>query len=79
MLAGSTIDVQSLTAPASIPGVDFSDHFNYWDQGYPAVMITNTSFYRNPHYHQDSDTIDTLDFAKMAEVVQGVYWAVMHL
>ena len=78
MLAGSAIDVQSLNAPSSIPGVDFSDHLNYWANGYPAVMITNTSFYRNPHYHQESDTIDTLDFAKMAEVVKGVYWAVMH-
>ncbi len=79
MLAGSTVDVQSLNAPASIPGVDFSDHLNYWANGYHAVMITNTSFYRNPHYHQESDTIDTLDFAKMAEVVKGVYWAIMHL
>jgi len=79
MLAGSTIDVQSLNAPASIPGVDFSDHLNYWANGYPAVMITNTSFYRNPNYHQVTDTIDTLDFAKMAEVVKGVYWAVLHL
>ncbi|QMU31696.1 M28 family peptidase [Adhaeribacter radiodurans] len=79
MLAGSTIDVQSLNAPASIPGVDLSDHLNYWANNYPAVMITNTSFYRNPHYHQESDTIDTLDFDKMAEVVKGVYWAVMHL
>ncbi len=79
MLAGSTIDVQSLNAPASIPGVDFSDHLNYWANNYPAAMITNTSFYRNPNYHQESDTIDTLDFDKMAEVVKGVYWAVMHL
>ncbi|QNF35768.1 M28 family peptidase [Adhaeribacter swui] len=79
MLAGSAIDVQSLNAPASIPGVDFSDHLNYWANGYPAVMITNTSFYRNPNYHQVTDTLDTLDFAKMAEVVKGVYWAVMHL
>jgi Zn-dependent M28 family amino/carboxypeptidase len=79
MLAGGTIDVQSLNAPASIPGVDFSDHLNYWANGFHAVMITNTSFYRNPHYHQESDTIDTLDFDKMAEVVKGVYWAVMHL
>jgi hypothetical protein len=43
------------------------------------VMITNTAFFRNPHYHLESDTIDTLDFDKMAEVVKGVYWAVIHL
>ena len=79
MQAGSHIDVQSLTAPASVPGVDFSDHLNYWRYNYPAVMITNTAFFRNPHYHLESDTIETLDFDKMAEVVKGVYWAVVHL
>ena len=79
MQAGSQIGVESLTAPASVPGVDFSDHLNYWRYDYPAVMITNTAFFRNPHYHLESDTIDTLDFDKMAEVVKGVYWAVIHL
>lgn len=79
MQAGSQIGVESLTAPASVPGVDFSDHLNYWRYDYPAVMITNTAFFRNPHYHLPSDTIDTLDFDKMAEVVRGVYWAVVHL
>jgi len=77
--AGSTIPVESLTAPASVPGVDFSDHLNYWKYNFPAVMITNTAFFRNPNYHQDSDTIDTLNFDKMAEVVKGVYWAIIHL
>ena len=77
--AGSQIPVESLTAPASVPGVDFSDHLNYWKYDFPAVMITNTSFYRNPNYHQQSDTIDTLDFDKIAEVVKGVYWGIIHL
>ncbi|WP_245590572.1 M28 family peptidase [Adhaeribacter aquaticus] len=77
MLAGSSIDVQSLTAPASVPGVDFSDHLNYWRFNYPAVMITNTSFFRNENYHMPTDTIDTLDFDKMAEVVKGVFWALI--
>ena len=79
MQAGSQIGVESLTAPSSVPGVDFSDHLNYWRYDYPAVMITNTAFFRNPNYHLNSDTIDTLDFDKMAEVVKGVYWAVVHL
>jgi Peptidase family M28 len=79
MRAGSQIDVQSLTAPAAVPGVDFSDHLNYWKYKFPAVMITNTAFFRNPHYHLPSDTIETLDFDKMAEVVRGTYWAVVHL
>jgi hypothetical protein len=79
MQAGSNIDVQSLTAPAAVPGVDFSDHLNYWKYKFPAVMITNTAFFRNPHYHLPSDRIETLNFDKMAEVVRGVYWAVVHL
>jgi hypothetical protein len=79
MQTGSDIDVQSLTAPAAVPGVDFSDHLNYWKYKFPAVMITNTAFFRNPHYHLPSDTIETLDFDKMAEVVRGIYWAVVHL
>jgi len=76
--AGSTIDVRSINAPAQLPGIDFSDHLNYWRCGIPAVMVTDTAFYRNPHYHEKSDTPQTLDFAKMAEVVQGVYWAMVN-
>jgi Zn-dependent M28 family amino/carboxypeptidase len=73
------IDVQSINAPTSITGIDFSDHRNYWAQGYQAVMINDTSFLRNPHYHQLSDTIETLDFSRMVEVVRGLYGTVVHL
>jgi hypothetical protein len=79
MQAGGNIEVQSLKAPASVPGVDFSDHLNYWKYKFPAVMITNTAFFRNPHYHLPSDTLGTLNFDKMAEVIRGCYWAVVHL
>ncbi|ALJ00141.1 M28 family peptidase [Rufibacter tibetensis] len=74
----SRIDVQSIAAPEGLPGVGLSDHRNYWAQGYQAVMINDTSFLRNPHYHQRSDTIDTLDFARMTEVVRGVYAAMLN-
>jgi Zn-dependent M28 family amino/carboxypeptidase len=74
----SRVDVQSIAAPAGLPGVSLSDHRNYWAQGYQAVMINDTSFLRNPHYHQKSDTIDTLDFARMTEVVRGVYAAMLN-
>ena len=60
-------------------GVDFSDHMNYWKFGYPAIMLTDTAFYRNPNYHSESDTIDTLNFDKMKEVIKGVYWALVNL
>lgn len=75
----ANIDVQSINAPPQMIGITFSDHASYWNESYPAVMINNTSFYRNPHYHEATDTIDTLDFDKMSEVVKGVYQAVVNL
>lgn len=74
----SNISVWSMNAPAIIPGIDFSDHMNYWRQGYNAVMISDTSFYRNPNYHLKSDTIEKLDFDKMAEAIRGVYFAIIN-
>ncbi len=49
-----------------------SDHSPFWDQGYPAMMITDTSFLRNPHYHKASDTIDTLDLDFMTGICEGL-------
>ena len=76
MAQASPLPVFSLTAPRSLPGVGLSDHANYWEVGYPAVMITDTAFYRNPYYHTRSDTPETLDYRRMALVVEGVYAAV---
>jgi Zn-dependent M28 family amino/carboxypeptidase len=56
-----------------------SDQRNYWKFGFPALMINDTSFVRNPNYHQTTDTIDTLDFEKMTEVVSGAYHAIIGL
>ncbi|MGD8847703.1 MAG: M28 family peptidase [Desulfobacteraceae bacterium] len=66
------LEVCMLSAPALVPGVGLSDHSSYWKFGFPAVMITDTAFYRNPNYHMPSDTIETLDFEKMAEVVNAI-------
>lgn len=74
MLKGSEIDVHSINAPGFIPGIDFSDHRNYWNQNYPAILITDTAFFRNPHYHEASDTIQTLNFEKMSQVIQSTYY-----
>jgi hypothetical protein len=79
MRAASPLPVQSLSAPRSLEGVDFSDHASFWDRGYPAVMVTDTAFFRNPRYHTPKDTWDTLDYARMAQVVQGVHCAVRAL
>ncbi len=73
MIQNSEIDIYSINFPNIILGIDFSDHRNYWKFGYKAVMITDTAFYRNPNYHQPTDTIDTLNFDKMAEVVKGIF------
>jgi Zn-dependent M28 family amino/carboxypeptidase len=76
MRSASELPVYSLNAPVSVAGIDFSDHLNYWREGYQAAMITDTAFYRNPNYHRSADTPDTLDYKRMALVVQGVCAAV---
>jgi hypothetical protein len=73
------MDVRTLCAPSFVWGVDLSDHRNYWAFGYDAVMITDTSFYRNPNYHNETDIIGTLSFESMQEVVKGVCWAVLNI
>jgi len=71
--ANSKIKVCSVNAPKFIPGIDYSDHLWYWKYGYKAVMITDTSFYRNNNYHQKTDTLETLNIDKMAEVIKGIF------
>ncbi len=75
----ANIPVESITAPSFLPGIDFSDHQSFWRFNYKALMITDTAFYRNHNYHETTDMIDTLDFNKMAEVVKGLYWAILNL
>ena len=79
MRKGSSIPVYSINAPTILPGVDFSDHRNFWHFGYDAVMITDTAFYRNPYYHSQGDTMGTLSFERMYQVVKGVAYAIYHL
>jgi Peptidase family M28 len=73
MVASSPLPVRSMTAPVVVAGADLSDHRSYWNAGYPAVMITDTAFLRNTAYHTDGDRPERLDYAKMADVVRGVY------
>lgn len=75
----SVVDAKTKTAPAQIPGIDFSDHLNYWEFGYDALMITNTAFYRNPNYHKSSDTMNTLDIKRMSEVINAIYFSLINL
>jgi Zn-dependent M28 family amino/carboxypeptidase len=67
------IKTKKFVAPAKLPGIDFSDHLNYWLFGYSALMITDTAFYRNKNYHQNTDTLETLDLLRMSKVIESVF------
>lgn len=72
---GEHVSTKVLPVPdkgRSLPDVRLSDHSPFWDVGYDAVMVTDTSFMRNPHYHRMSDTIDTLDIDFLAAVTEGL-------
>jgi hypothetical protein len=69
----------SIVLPESVHAIRLSDNSSFWDQGYPALMLTDTSFLRNPHYHLPTDTPDTLDYARMAEITLGVAGALVYL
>ncbi|MHB8790523.1 MAG: M28 family peptidase [Desulfobulbaceae bacterium] len=70
------LPAEALNAPALIVGIDFSDHWSFNKFGYPALMVTDTAFYRNPHYHRPSDVPNTLDYLRAAKVVSGLAAAI---
>lgn len=73
MIGASDLSVSSISMPYALARLADSDHSSYWRNGFPAVMITDTSFNRNPHYHTSHDTWQTLDYARMAKVIQGIF------
>ncbi len=73
---GSTVPMVSYSGPY-IGGLDASDHVSFWDRGIPALVLSDTSFLRNPHYHDALDTPESLDYPRMAEVVEGLANAVL--
>ncbi len=76
MIANSpSLPVEHLLVPgsgANFTEVRLSDHSPFWDHGIPAVMITDTAFFRNPHYHQPTDTLETLDIEFILKATKGV-------
>lgn len=70
---------EGLAAPATIPGVDWSDHWAYREHGFPALMVTDTAPYRYPYYHTAEDTPDKIDYARLARVVKGIELVVREL
>jgi len=75
----SKLGLFSICLPETIHEIRRSDNSSFWDEGYPALMLTDTSFLRNPHYHQPSDTADTLDYEAMTQVTLGVASALTKL
>ncbi|MDN5476491.1 MAG: M28 family peptidase [Chryseobacterium sp.] len=73
------IKTETFTAPKFVKGTDFSDHLNYWKFGYSALMITDTSFFRNKNYHQTTDTLETLDLVRMTRVIDGIFLSLIHM
>lgn len=70
--AAGTLPSEGAAVPSFIPGVGWSDHWSFWQQGYPAIMITDTAPFRYPHYHQATDTPDKLDYDRFTLVVSGM-------
>jgi Zn-dependent M28 family amino/carboxypeptidase len=79
MRAASDLPVWSLAAPPGTPAIDRSDHASFWNEGFRAVLVTDTAFLRNPHYHQASDLPATLDYERLAKAARAVAAAVVAL
>jgi Zn-dependent M28 family amino/carboxypeptidase len=73
MIGATALPVYTISAPAALPGLDFSDHLNYWAHDWNAVMVTDTAFYRNHAYHGPDDITSRLDYSRMSDVVVAVY------
>jgi aminopeptidase YwaD len=76
------LPLESLIVPGNgekMEEVRLSDHVTFWDEGFPALLVTDTSFMRNPNYHLPSDTIETLNFEFMQKVATGVFYSIVEL
>ncbi|HWY21363.1 MAG TPA: M20/M25/M40 family metallo-hydrolase [Candidatus Acidoferrum sp.] len=63
---------EGIAAPAEWPGIGWSDQWSFWQEHYPAIMVTDTALFRYPYYHTPLDTANRLDFDRMSRVVEGV-------
>jgi Zn-dependent M28 family amino/carboxypeptidase len=70
--AASDFPVESAAVPSFVPGVGWSDHLNFWREGYAAVMVTDTAPYRYPYYHTPEDTPEKVDYEAFARVCTGL-------
>ena len=70
--AASDFPLESVATFGWVPGVDWSDHGSFWNEDYPAIMITDTALYRYPYYHSARDTPEQLDYARLARVTEAL-------
>lgn len=75
----SLMNIENIIASPYLPGVNLSDHSSFWKFNYPAIMITDTGYFRNPNYHQAEDTIDTLNFKYFTKLVFSLEFAIKKL
>jgi Zn-dependent M28 family amino/carboxypeptidase len=73
------IPSEAASLPAFIPGVSWSDQWSFWQQGYPAIMVTDTAPFRYPYYHSSNDTPDKLDYDRFTLVVSGMEKVIQEL
>jgi len=73
--AHSDFPLQTVSTFRFVPGVAWSDHHSFWRQGYPALMVTDTAFYRYRHYHAASDTPEKLAYPEFAQVTLRLFKA----
>lgn len=75
----TSLPIEAQALPGIIPGIGWSDHWSFWEEGYEAVMFTDTAPYRYKHYHTPQDTPDKIDFDRMTQVVLGSEHVLRHL
>jgi Zn-dependent M28 family amino/carboxypeptidase len=68
-----------VAAPAAVTGIGWSDHWSFWQEGYPAFMVTDTAPFRYPYYHTAADTADKVDYDRMARLVPGLAEVILTL
>lgn len=77
--AHSPVPAEGAAVPDLLPGVGWSDHWSFWQFDYPALMVTDTALFRDPHYHTANDTPDRLHYDRMAGVVSGLREVILEL
>jgi hypothetical protein len=75
----ATLGSEAAVLPDSIDGIGWSDHWAFWQMGYPAIMVTDTAVFRNTSYHEPTDTPEKLDYVRLARAVRGIDAVVVDL